>query len=299
MPKIIVSCAVTGGADTADLNPAVPVTPEEIANSAIEAWNAGAAITHCHVRDPETKKGTYSVDYFTEVYERISASDADVIINLTTGTGGTFMPGEDEPRIGDPSSMFMKPEDRVEHVEKLRPEICSLDIATMNFGQRVFINTPQHLAVMAERIKKVGVKPELECFDVGHVVLANHMIKEGMIDSPPMFQLCLGIPWGAPANPETVIHMRNMLPEGANWAAFGISRFQMPIAAAVIQLGGHVRVGLEDNLYLERGVLAPSNAALVEKAVKIIELLGYEVASPDEAREILSLGKAAQSAAAE
>ncbi|MDA0240988.1 MAG: 3-keto-5-aminohexanoate cleavage protein [Proteobacteria bacterium] len=299
--KVIISCAVTGGAATTpDINPAVPVTPEEIANSALEAWRAGAAITHIHVRDPETKRGTMEVKYYRDVVERMRATDTDVILNLTTGPGAFFVPGEDEPAIGDPISIFKKPEVRVKHVEELRPEICSLDVATMNMGERVFMNTPPHLTEMAIKIKAAGVKPEMECFDVGHVMLANHLIETGVIESPPLFQLCLGISYGCPATVESILHMRSLLPKDAHWAAFGISRHEMPIVAAAIQMGGHVRVGLEDNLYLDRGVLASSNAVLVERAAQIIRLLGYEVATPDEAREILGLGTgAAKSAAAE
>ena len=299
--KIIITCAVTGGGGDPTKNPAIPVTPEEIANAAIEAWRAGAAITHCHVREPATGRGSMKLEYYQEVAERIRASEADVIINLTTGTGAMFVPGEDDPSVGAPTSAFKRPEERVVHIEDLQPEVCSLDVATMNMVGRVFMNTPEHLTIMAERIKAAGAKPELECFDVGHVLLANHLIESGIIKSPPLFQLCLGIRWGSPATPESIIQMRNLLPPDAIWAAFGISRFEMPIVAAAIQLGGHVRVGLEDNIYLDRGVLAPSNAALVERAVQIIQLLGYEVASPEEAREMLQLkGSAAtQRAAAE
>jgi len=211
------------------------------------------------------------------------------VINLTTGPGATFIPGKEDPRIGDPSSTFFPPEMRTAHVEELKPEICSLDIATLNRRGNVFLNFPDHLAAMAERIKAVGVKPELEVFDLGHIMLANEMVAKGAFDGTPLFQLCTGTSYGAPSKVETIIHMRDMLPPGAIWAGFGISRFQMPMAAAICQLGGHVRVGMEDNIYLERGVLAPSNAALVEKAVQIIRLLGFEVATPDEAREILGL----------
>lgn len=297
--KIIITCAVTGSAPTPGMNPAVPVTPEEIAISALEAHDSGAAIVHLHVRDPETKRGSMDPAYYRAATERIRASGSDVIINLTTGPGASFVPGEENPADGTAKSVFERPEIRVRHVEELKPEICSLDIATMNRRDRIFLNSRDHLIDMAGRIRAIGVKPELEVFDTGHIVLARELLDDGVLDSPPLFQLCLGTAYGAPARLETLIHMRDLLPAGAKWAAFGISRWEMPIVAAAIQLGGHVRVGLEDNIYLERGVLAPSNAALVEKAVQIIRLLGYEVASADEARAQLGLPVAVEASAAE
>ncbi len=296
--KILITCAVTGGAPTADKNPAVPVTPEEIATSALEARDAGAAVVHIHVRDPETGQGSMDPALYRETTERIRASGSDVVINLTTGPGARFVPGGENPADGTSSSTFVRPEDRVRHVEELRPEICSLDIATMNRFDWVFMNTRDHLAEMARRIRAVGVKPELEVFDTGHIELARDLLGEGILDSPPLFQLCLGTAYGAPARIESLIHMRDLLPAGAQWAAFGISRWEMPIVAATVQLGGHVRVGLEDNIYLERGVLAPSNAALVEKAAQIIRLLGYDIASPDEARQLLGLSMTREAAVA-
>lgn len=295
--KIIITCAVTGSAPTPDKNPAVPVTPEEIALSALEAHDAGAAIVHLHVRDPDTKLGSMDPAHYRTATERIRASGSDVVINLTTGPGASFVPGEENPADGTAKSKFMRPEVRVQHVEELKPEICSLDVATMNRPNRVFLNTRDHLTEMARRIRALGVKPELEVFDLGHIELARHLLSEGVLDSPPLFQLCLGTAFGAPARVETLVHMRDSLPADAQWAAFGVSRWEMPIVAAAIQLGGHVRVGLEDNIYLEHGVLAPSNAALVEKAANIIRLLGYEVASSNEAREILGLRAASKASA--
>ena len=297
--KIIITCAVTGSAPTPDKNPAVPVTPEEIAQSALEAHAAGAAIVHLHVRNPETKLSSLEPAYYREATERIRASGSDVVINLTTGPGASFVPGDENPADGTAKSTFVTPEARVQHVVEMKPEICSLDIATMNRPNRVFLNTPDHLTKMAQRIRAAGVKPELEVFDLGHIELARHLLDQGILESPALFQLCLGTAFGAPARIESLIHMRDLLPAGATWAAFGISRWEMPIVAAAVQLGGHVRVGLEDNIYIERGVLAPSNAALVEKAAQIIRLLGYEVASSDEARHILGLPVRAQASAAE
>mgnify|MGYP001212035178 FL=1 len=222
--------------------------------------------------------------------ERIRDNGVNLIINLTTGAGGRFVPGEEEPAMGMAGSGFRTPEIRVQHVEELQPEICSLDMGSMNFGPHVFVNTPGHLTRMAEAIRKAGVKPELEVFDSGHLRLAKKLIADGVIDAPAMFQLCLGISWGEAATTQAMLHMRDQLPQGSLWAAFGIAQYQFPMVAQSVILGGHVRVGLEDNLYLARGVPAPNNAALVSRAVEIITLLGEEAATPDEARELLGLG---------
>ena len=285
---VFITCALTGAGDTVGKSDKVPVTPEQIANDAIEAAKAGAAIAHIHVRDIETGQGNRDPELFRETVARIRDSDTDVIINLTTGMGGDFVPDPDDPTKLAEGSDMASAEDRVIHIEELLPEICSLDVATMNFTHGAFMNVPQVLRVMADRIKSAGVKPELECFDLGHVRLANQLIKEGHIAEPPLFQLCMGVPWGAPSDPESVIAMRNLLPENAMWSGFGISRMQMPMAAQMVILGGNVRVGLEDNLYLSRGVLA-SNGQLVERAVDIVENLGARVMSPAETREKLGL----------
>jgi len=284
---VIITCAVTGGGDTVGKHPAIPVTPQQIAESAVGAAAAGAAIVHIHVRDPKTGKPSMDGLLYAEVAERIRASGSDVIVNLTTGAGGRFVPGAEDPRVGGAGTTLASPATRVAHIEALRPEVCSLDMGSMNFGANVFINTPDHLAEMARRIAAAGAKPELEVFEAGHIRLARHLIEQGVIAAPPLFQLCLGIPWGAPASPEAMTYMRSLLPEGAIWAGFGISSQQFPMVAQAVLLGGHVRVGLEDNLYLEKGVLAPSNAALVEKAATIVRLLGARPASPAEVRELL------------
>ncbi len=287
---VIVTCAVTGAGDTADKHPDLPKTPQQIAEAAIEAAKAGAAIAHCHVRDPETGKAARDPALFREVVERIRDSDTNVIINLTAGMGGDWVVDENDPTKPGPGSDMAGPIERLAHVEEMLPEICSLDCGTLNFGEGndIYISTPSMLRTMAQRIKDCGVKPELEVFDTGHLRFAKQMIAEGLIEDPPLFQICLGIPWGAEADTASMKAMRDMLPENAQWAGFGISRMEMPMAAQAVLLGGHVRVGLEDNLYLERGVLA-SNGQLVEKAVKIIELLGARVVGPDEAREKLGL----------
>jgi len=292
--KVIISCAVTGSADSPGKNPAVPVTPEQIARSCIEAAKAGAAVVHIHVRDPKTTKPSMDGALYRETVERIRASGTDVLINLTTGPGARFEHDPDDPRKASPSSTMRAPEERVRHVQDLRPDICSLDMGSLNMGSRVFINTPAHLQTMAVAIREAGVLPELEVFETGHLLLAKKFIEAGHVKAPGMFQICLGISWGQPATPEAMMYMRNLLPAGSPWFAFGISLHQFPMVAQAVLLGGHVRVGLEDNLYLARGQLAPSNAALVEKAGRIIEELGDQVATPAEAREILGLESTAR-----
>lgn len=285
---VILSCAVTGAGDSAHRHPDLPITPKQIAAAAIEAAKAGAAIAHCHVRDPETGKGVRDTALYREVVERIRESDTDVIINLTAGMGGDFVPDADNPAIAAAGSDMVGPLERLAHVEELLPEICSLDCGTLNFGESVYISTPPMLRIMAARIKELGVKPEMEVFDTGHLRFANQLVAEGLIADPPLYQICLGIPWGAPATIDAMKGMRDMLPVNAQWAGFGISRMEMPMVAGAVLLGGHVRVGLEDNLYLSRGVLA-SNGQLVEKAVGIIEAMGARVVTPAEARVTLGL----------
>jgi uncharacterized protein (DUF849 family) len=286
---VIITCALTGAGELSGKNKAVPVTPQEIAEQGIDAARAGAAIVHIHVRDPATGRPSMRVDLYQEVVERIRRAGVDVVINLTTGAGARFMPSAEDPRVGDARSTLTHWRKRVEHVVSFKPEICSLDVGSMNFGEWVFVNTPTDLREMAGVIRESGVKPELEVFDLGHIRLARHLIDKGLVAPPPLFQLCLGIPWGAPATPETMMAMRDQLPPGAAWASFGIGASQFPMVAQAVLLGGHVRVGFEDNLYLAHGVPAPSNAALVEKAVAIIEQLGERPATPREARELLKL----------
>ena len=290
-PKVIITCAITGAGDTVGKSPNVPVTPEQIATSALEAAGAGATVVHCHVRDIATGKGSRRVDLYREVMERIRAKNTDVIINLTAGMGGDVVIGEGEkPLDFGEGTDCVGPLERLLHVKELTPEICTLDCGSLNFGdgQSVLIQTPTQLRQQAALIKSYGVKPEMEIFDSGNLWFANQMVKEGLIDGPPLYQLCLGIPWGAPFNTETMAYQKSQLPEGAVWASFGIGRNQMQAVAQSVVLGGHVRVGLEDNLYLEKGVFA-TNGALVEKAAKLIEIVGTRVATPDEGRAILGL----------
>ena len=286
---VIITCAVTGAGNTTAKHSGVPVTPESVAEAAISAAQAGAAVAHIHVRDPETGQGSRDVELFRQAVELVRASDTDVIINLTAGMGGSWFPSEENPAMPGPGTDNVGPEERLAHVEALQPEICSLDCGTMNFGDNeIYISTPECLRREAELIQGWGVKPEMEVFELGHIRFARQLMDEGLIHEPPLFQVCLGIPWGAPADTESMMAMRNALPPGANWAGFGISRMEMPMVAQAVLLGGNVRVGLEDNLYLDRGVLA-SNAQLVERAVEIIERLGARVVGPDEAREQLGL----------
>ncbi|MDH3480878.1 MAG: 3-keto-5-aminohexanoate cleavage protein [Gammaproteobacteria bacterium] len=291
--NVIITCPITGAGEAWAKHPDLPVTPEQIANAVITAAQAGAAVAHIHVRDPDTGKGSRDVSLFTDVVERVRASDTDVIINLTAGMGGAWFPSDEgDPSMPGPGTDMIGPVERLAHVDALRPDICSLDCGTMNFGDNeIYVSTPEYLRTMAGLLQEWGVKPEMEVFDLGHIRLARQLINEGLIDAPPMFQICLGIPWGADADADSMIAMRNALPQGANWAGFGIGRMEMPMVAQAVLLGGHVRVGLEDNLYLEKGVLA-SNADLVTRAREIIERLGAKVASPGQAREMLGLKSA-------
>ena len=289
--NVILSCAVTGGSDTAERNPAIPVTPAEIAQASIDAAKAGAAIAHIHVRDPETGKPTRSVNLFREVVDRIRDSDTDVIINLTTGIGGDLYlgPDDDVMRFQDGTDLVGQME-RLEHVEATMPEICTLDCGSFNYlgDNYVYVSTQTMLEIGLKRLQEIGVKPELELFDMGQVWFAKHMIEQGLVDDPPMLQLCLGIPWGAPATPNTMLAMANELPKGAAWGGFAVGRMEFPMVAQAVLLGGNVRVGLEDNLYLEKGVLA-NNTQLVEKARRIVEDLGASVQTVSEARAELGL----------
>jgi len=288
---VIITCAVTGAADTTSRSNLVPITPEQVANAAIEAAKAGAAVVHVHVRDPETGQGSRDTGLFKQTVDLIRDSSVDLVLNLTAGMGGDWIPGKEDPSMPGPGTDMVGPEERLAHVIECKPEICSLDCGTMNFGgDYTYINTEPFLRKMAQMVQEIGVKPELEVFDLGQIRLAQKLIDEGLIDAPPMFQICLGIPWGAGADTETMAAMKHALPNNALWAGFGISRMQMPMVAQAVLLGGNVRVGLEDNIYLDKGVLA-TNGMLVERAVEIIERLGARVVGPDEAREKMGLGK--------
>ena len=291
-PNVFITCAVTGAGDTVSKHPGVPVTPKQIAQASIEAAKAGAAIAHIHVRDPETGKAARRVELYREVVDRIRSADVDVIINLTAGMGGDVVFGAGEhPLPLDPAGTDMVgPSERLAHVEALLPEICTLDCGTMNFslGDYVMTNTPSTLRAMAARVKALGVRPELEVFDTGHLVFVKQLIAEGLIDDPCMIQLCLGIPYGAPDDPLTLMALVHQLPPGAVFSAFSIGRRQLPYVAMAAIAGGNARVGLEDHLFLDRGVLA-SNGQLVERAATILVNMGGKVLGPREVREKLKL----------
>ncbi|MCE7010451.1 3-keto-5-aminohexanoate cleavage protein [Kibdelosporangium philippinense] len=288
--RVIITCALTGAGDTVGKSEHVPVTPEQIAASAVEAANAGAAVVHIHVRDVDSGQGSRDVGLYREVVERIRDSGVDVVINLTAGMGGDLVIDQEDPLKPVDGTDFVNGLQRLPHVEELLPDICTLDCGSLNFGEgsQLYVSTPDMLRVGAQRILELGVKPELEIFDTGHLWFATKMINEGLIAPPPLFQLCMGIPYGAPANPELLQTMVHMLPADAQWASFAIGRDQLKWVAHSALLGGHVRVGLEDNLYLSKGVKA-TNGQLVERAVQIVEDLGGTTASPDEARAQLGL----------
>ena len=285
--KVIVTVPVTGSAGDRN-TPNLPITPKEIAESAVDANKAGASVVHIHVRDVKTGIPSMEFELYREVVDRIR-DQTDMIINLSTGAGARFVPDDKDPMGFGPGSTLCVPQKRVEHVLRLKPELCSLDVGSMNFGDRVFLNIVSHVETMAELILDAGIKPELEVFDMGHIEIAKHLLKTEKVHHPPLFQLCMAIPWGIPATTKNMIMMKEALPSGAVWTAFGISADCFPMAAQSVLLGGHVRVGMEDNLYLAKGERASSNRELVEKAVRIIRALDKEPASPDEARELLQV----------
>ena len=289
--NVIVSCAVTGSGASVDKHPAIPVTPKEIAAAAIEAAKAGAAIAHIHVREPDSGKSSRRVELYREVVSRIRESNVDVIINLTTGMGGDLFLGPDEePMNFSDNTDCVGMMERIKHVEELLPEICSLDCGSFNYaeGDYVYISTPNMLEQGARRLQEIGVKPELEVFELGHISFTKHLIAQGLLDDPPLFQVCLGIRWAAEANTASFKTMVDALPDGCNWAGFGTSAMEMPMVAQAVLLGGNIRVGLEDNLYLEKGVFA-SNGQLVERACNIVQLMGGSIQTPSEARQTLGL----------
>ena len=290
---VIITCAVTGSGDSASKSEPVPVTPVEIAAASIDAAKAGAAIVHIHVREPDTGAPSRRVELYQEVVDRIRDSDTDVVINLTTGMGGDLYFGpDDNPLAFTEDTDCVGEVERLTHVEKLLPEICSMDCGSFNYpgGNYVYISTPGMLEMGAKRLQSIGVKPELEVFDLGHIWFAKSMLEDGLLDAPPLFQICLGIRWGAQDLPRNFQTMVDNLPPQASWAGFAIGAMEMPMVAQAVLLGGHVRVGLEDNIYLSRGVKA-SNAQLVERARQILELMGADVQTPERARQTLQLSK--------
>ena len=286
--RTILTCAVTGNLTRLEMNPRLPCTPEQIAGDALAAADAGAAIVHIHVRHPDGRP-SMELAHYRETMERIRARNTALIINLTTGPGGRYHPSDDNPAIAGPRTNFLPPLKRVEHIVALRPDISTLDLNTMTFGQEVVINTPQNVTRMAEAIYAAGVKPELELFDTGDIELARDLFASGVLKSPAMACLVLGVKYGFPATPETMMFARSMLPVGVAWTGFGIGRAAFPMLAQAWILGGNVRIGMEDTVHIAKGRLTSGNAELVAKARHIVEQMGGELASAEEARERLGL----------
>ncbi|MBS8261575.1 3-keto-5-aminohexanoate cleavage protein [Roseibium polysiphoniae] len=293
---VFITCAVTGSGATQDKSPHVPRSPQQIADSAIDAAKAGAAVVHCHVRDPETGAPSRSLDLYREVTDLIRAADVDVVLNLTAGMGGDIVFGSTEAPfpVNKMATDMIGATERMAHIRECLPEICTLDCGTMNFAEADYVmtNTPGMLRAMGSMMTELGVKPEIEAFDTGHLWLAKQLVSEGTLASPALVQLCMGVPWGAPNDLNTLMAMVNAIPEDWTWSAFSLGRDQMPYAAASVLAGGNVRVGLEDNLFLEKGVLA-TNAQLVEKAVNVVEGMGARIAGPEAVRQKLGLTKRA------
>lgn len=289
MKPTILTCAITGNHTTREHHTRLPVTPREIAAACIESARAGASIAHIHVRDPATGAPSIALEHYAEVVRLIRASGADMLINLTTGPGGRYQPSPEDPGKPGPRTMLLKAERRVEHVVKLKPDLCSLDLNTMWFGPSAVINAPTVVREMAGMMYAAGVKPELEVFDSGDLGLAADLIADGTLKSPTLFQIVCGVKYGFAPTTETLLYVRSLLPKDCEWAAFGIGRHEFPFVAQASILGGHCRVGMEDNVFISKGVLAENNAALVAKAANIIELVGGKVATPAEARELLKL----------
>ena len=288
--ETILTCAVTGAGDTTGKSALVPITPKQIADSVIDVAKAGASIAHIHVRDPETGKASRDVALFKETVELVRANGTDIVLNLTAGMGGDWAVDPDKPLELRAGTDLVGADERLAYVKEILPEICSLDCGTLNFGDDdlVYVSTPSILRRMAKAVQEWGVKPELEVFELGHLRFAKQLIKEGLIDDPAMIQICLGIPWGADQSVDMMKVMKDELPAGAHWASFGIGRMQMPMLATAVAMGGNVRVGLEDNIYLDRGVLA-TNTQLVERGIEIIERMGARVLTPQETRQKLKL----------
>ena len=298
--EVFITCAVTGSGGTQDRSPHVPRSPAQIAESAIEAARAGAAVVHCHVRDPETGAPSRRLEYYREVTERIREAEVDVVLNLTAGMGGDMIFGSPERPLPlkEEGTDMVGAAERVEHVKQCLPEICTLDCGTMNFAEADYVmtNTPGMLTAMGRMMTHLGVKPEIEAFDTGHLWYAKQLVADGVLESPALVQLCMGVPWGAPDDLNTFMAMVNNVPDDWTFSAFSLGRNQMAYAAASVLAGGNVRVGLEDNLWLDKGVLA-TNAQLVDRAVGIVERMGARVIGPEEVRAKLGLLKRAPAAA--
>lgn len=288
-PKVIITCAVTGNLTTRAHHPGLPASPQEIADACLDAAEAGAAVAHIHVRDPDTAAPSMEMALYEETVRLIRNKNDALILNLTTGPGGRYVPSDDNPAVAGPGTTLLPPEQRVQHITALKPEICTLDFNTMNSGGQVVINTPRNVRVMAEIIRDAGVKPELELFDSGDIVMASDFVRDGLIDGPAMCSIVTGVKYGFPSTPDTLAYAAGRLPPGAQWTGFGIGRMAFPMLVQSWLLGGHVRIGMEDTSYIARGHLTAGNGELTERARDLIEKMGGEIAKVGEARDILGL----------
>ena len=286
---VVITCAVTGSLTTPEMTPHLPITPEQIADACLGAGEAGAAVVHIHVRHPGTGKPSMELEHYRDVVERIRAKNRELILNITTGPGGRFVPGEEDPKVAGPGTTLMPPEPRVAHIPLLKPDICTLDLNTMTFGKEIVINTPRNIRRMAAIMRTAGVKPEIELFDSGDVALCHDLLRDGTLEGPILCSIVMGVKYGFQPSPETMLYARSLLPPGAAWTGFGTGRSAFPMVAQSYLAGGHVRVGLEDAVFIEKGVLAPSNTAMVEKARRIVESLGGQIANTNQARVLLGL----------
>lgn len=289
LEKIVITCAVTGNLTRPDQTPHLPITPEEIADACLGAAEVGAAVTHIHVREPGSGAPSMKLEYYQDVVARIRARNRDLVLNITTGPGGRFVPSQDDPKVAAAGTTLMNPEERVAHITALKPDICTLDLNTMNSGGQVVINTPGNVRRMAKVIRAAGVKPEIELFDSGDIALLHDLLADGSLSGPALTSFVMGVKYGFQPSPETVLYARGLLPPDAHFTAIGIGRTTFPMVAQSVLAGGHARTGLEDAVMMSRGVLAPSNAAMVEKARRIIEELGAQVATPADARALFGL----------
>ena len=289
LPRIFITAAVTGNLTTPEQTPHLPITPAQIADACLEAAEAGAAIAHIHVRDPATGKPSMELAHYREVVERIRARNPVLILNLTTGPGGRYVPSDDDPAVAGPGTTLTRPETRVEHIAALRPDICTLDLNTMNSAGQVVINTPRNVRRMARIIREAGVRPEIELFDSGDIALLHDLISDGTLDPAPLCSIVMAVKYGFQPSLETILYARSLLPEDAQFTAIGIGRHVFTAATQSYLAGGHVRVGIEDGVYLSRGVLTPTNAAMVAKIRGVTEALGADIATSAQAREMLGL----------
>jgi uncharacterized protein (DUF849 family) len=289
LPKPIITCAVTGNITTVEQNSNLPVTPQQIADAVLEAAEEGAAAAHIHVRDPQTGRPSMELDHYRDVMDRVRRKNRAVVINLTTGPGGRFVPSDEDPRVAGPGTTLLAPEKRIEHITILKPDIATLDLNTMNSGEQVVINTRRNTAIMARAIRDAGAVPEIELFDSGDIHLAHRLLADGDLVGPGLYSIVMGVRYGFDASPETLLYARNLLPTGAAWTGFGIGRSALPMVAQAWLLGGNVRVGMEDTVYISKGELVRSNGQLVRAAREVLRSLGVEPATSAEARAALGL----------